>query len=469
MKHAMLRPGRLIAFGAVVLLFLLLLWRRDQNHRNAVASRAAINAPALDEAAEHLQPASAWRARRTTDVPAQTAEEIVAAKLKRFAQSRREVMRAMAREKNVKIPASVEQFFDAVESGDWAQIKAAFDAINGGEANAGHTSKRTPEVAALWASIVDAYGVAEQVHLWPAQKLLDMGNSVMSQLRPGMVYLGGTDDGRWIPTLLNETSEGEKRIVITQNGLADSTYLEYVRFLYGDQFKALGDDDSKRAFNEYVTDAQKRLLHDEQFPDEPKQIRSNEQVKIVDGKTQVSGIVAVMDINERLVQMLMKNNPELSFALQESSPLKGTYANAMPLGPIMELGVQDQSSFTRERASESATQWKDMAEQLRANPDELNGDTPLKSYSKLAVGQANLFAERGFFEAAEQTYRTALEMVPSYADATVALAELLQRTGRSDEARTLADKFARDYPDKVEALKKFRGSGSVTFQFERPL
>ena len=60
---------------------------------------------------------------------------------------------------------------------------------------------RSPEVAQLWAPIIDAYGVAEQVHIWPAQKLLDMGNAVLSQLRPGMVYVGGTDDGRWVPAL----------------------------------------------------------------------------------------------------------------------------------------------------------------------------------------------------------------------------------------------------------------------------
>src|SRR5688500_10011586 len=48
-----------------------------------------------------------------------TAEEIVAGKLKRFAQSRRDSMRGMARQKNITVPAAVERFFDAVESGDW--------------------------------------------------------------------------------------------------------------------------------------------------------------------------------------------------------------------------------------------------------------------------------------------------------------------------------------------------------------
>ena len=44
---------------------------------------------------------------------------------------------------------------------------------------------------------------------------------VLGSLRPGMVYVGGTDNGRWIPELLNDTSQGERHVILTQNGLAD--------------------------------------------------------------------------------------------------------------------------------------------------------------------------------------------------------------------------------------------------------
>ena len=371
-------------------------------------------------------------------------------------------MRAMAKQKNVTIPDAVERFFDAVEGGDWNEIEIAMAAINGGKSNAGHEHTRSPEVSALWAPIIDAYGVAEQVHLWPAQKLLDYGNDVLGSLRPGQVYVGGTDEGRWVPTLMNETSGGEPRIVLTQNGLADGTYAEYLRFLYGDRFNTLSSADSDRAFQDYMKDAQKRFEHDQQFPDEPKQVRDNEQIKIVDGKTQVSGMVAVMDINERLLRLLMDKNPDLSFALQESFPLKGTYADAAPIGPIMELRAQDQSSFTAERAAESVNYWRNVADQLRASPDDTNGETPLKSYSKLATGQANLFAERGFAESAEQTYHIALGIVPSNVDAVTGLAGLLERTGRAQDARALVDQFARDFPKQVDAVKRFRTSVSFS-------
>ena len=123
--------------------------------------------------------------------------------------------------------------------------------------------------------------------------------------------------------------------------LADSTYLDYLSFLYGDRFNTLTKDDSQHAFQGYVADAQKRLQHDQQFPDERKQIRSGEDVRITDGRVEVSGQIAVMAINEKLFQTLMEKNPDTSFAMEESFPFQSTYSNAAPLGPIMELRVED--------------------------------------------------------------------------------------------------------------------------------
>lgn len=461
------RSQRIFPFfvGSLLLVLVLLLWMG--NRKTAPADQtAATPTKATHSSAAASNGINGRRVIRaaTGTAPALTAEEVVAAKLKQFGQSRREIMRAMARQKNVAVPESAERFFDAVESGDWAKIKAAFDAINGGEGNAGHGEKRSPEVQALWAPIIDAFGVAEQVHLWPAQKLIDYGHAILDQLRPGMVYVGGTDEGRWVPTLLNETSDGERHVVLTQNGLADGTYLEYLRFLYGDRLSALSSDDSQRAFSDYMTDARKRLEHDQQFPDEPKQVRPGEEIKMVDNRITVAGRVAVMDINERLLSMLMEKNPELSFALQESFPLKGTYPGAAPLGPIMELGAQDQSGFTPQRAAESVAYWQQLAEQLRESPDPEKQGTPEKSFSKLAVGQANLYAERGLPEQAEQTYRIALEMRGDNTDAALGLASLLERNGRAADAKALLDQFAREYPKQAADIDKRRKSTSVTFE-----
>src|SRR5438094_1685255 len=84
----------------------------------------------------------------------------------------------------------------------------------------------------------------------------------------------------------------------------------------------------------------------------------------------VSGMVAVMAINEKLLQALLEKNPYLSFAVQESDPMKGTYADAIPLGPLMELRAQnDQNTFTAERATLSLDYWRATAQNVLADPE----------------------------------------------------------------------------------------------------
>lgn len=384
-----------------------------------------------------------------------TAEEIVAGKLSHFARSRRDLAYALAERHGVQVSGDVERFFAAVESGRWDDIESAFKKINGGDSSASWADTRPPEVEHLWPAIIDAYGVAEQVHEWPAQQLLDYGNSILNSLRPGMVYVGGTDNGRWIPELINETNEGERHIIVTQNGLAASDYLDYLRLQYDDRLTNLTDGDSQRAFQEYVADAQKRLEHDQQFPSEPKQVRPGEDIRIVDGKTQVSGQIAVMTINENLLRALMDKNPELSFALQESFPLKGTYGDALPLGPLMELRAgNEQNTFTAERAAQSLAYWRDTTQQILSDAGASDSTAALKSYSHDVVAAANLLASHDFAGEAEQAYRLAAQLWPENPESTGGLADVLVRTGRENEAQQLLNDFVQKHPAQKNDLER---------------
>jgi tetratricopeptide (TPR) repeat protein len=386
--------------------------------------------------------------------PARSPEEIVADKVGQFARDRRRIAHAMAKRFKVGVPPEVDRFFDAVGAGRWTEHNALFEKIKELRDNGQNDGLRN-----LFAPILEAQLVAECAHGWPAQKLLDYGNSILGSLQPGMVYVGGTDPGRGIPTLLNETSEGERHIVITQNGLADATYLQYVSFLYGDQLATLTSDETQRAFSDYLADAQKRLLHDQQFPDEPKQVRPSEDIQFIDGaapgnsstgdkRVQVSGQVAVMAINERLLQAIMDKNPDLSFALEESFPLRSTYADALPLGPIMQLRARNgQEAFTAEVADQTVDYWQTMTQQIAADPDAPVGSDPRKTYSHMAWSEGNLLADRSYTDQAEQAYRLAMQLEPSNPEAVNALSELLAKSGRVDEARKLVEQFQRSYPD----------------------
>ena len=414
-------------------------------HPDAHARRGAIPAAGL---AQRLSSHS-------TTAPAATAKEIVAGKLAQFARSRRELAHALAQRHQVEVSGDVERFFAAVESGNWEDIEARFKKINGGDSSAGYSGKRPPGTEHLWPAIIDAYGAAEQVHEWPAQQLLDYGNAVLDSLRTGMVYVGGTDNGRWIPKLLNDTSDGEPHIILTQNALADSTYLDYLRLQYDDRLTNLSDADSQRAFQDYVADAEKRLRHDQEHPDEPSQIRPGEEVRLVDGKVQVSGQVAVMAINEKLLETLRAKNPDLTFALQESFPLQGTYAQAAPLGPLMELGAQDGGNgLTAEQAAQSLDYWRHTAQQILADPAAAGSPSALKSYSHDTVAAANLLAAHNFTGEAEQAYRLATRLWPENPESMYGLAGLLARSGRAAEAQQMLTDFARQNPDQQAAAER---------------
>jgi len=387
-----------------------------------------------------------------------TAEEIVGEKVKLFGQSRRAVAERIANRLNRELPTDIQEFFDAVEVGNWEEIRGRWKELATHTHQYEYSKGDRQDLEPFWQSVLDAYGVAEQAHDWPAQKLLDYGNAILGSLKPGMVYVGGTDNGRWVPELLNETSD-DPHIMITQNALADGTYLDYLRELYGDRFNNLSSEDSQRGFQEYVADAQKRYEHDQQFPDEPKQVLPGEDITMKDGKASVSGIVAVMSINEKLVEMLMEKNPDVSFAMQESRPMRGTYANAVPLGPLMELGAQDaQNNFTADKAAQSLDYWRSQAQTLLADPEAAGSETTLKSYSHDVNSTANLLASHNFTTEAEQAYGLARQLWPGNPEPVEGLAGILTGTGRATEAQQLLDGFARNYPDQRPAIESFRGT-----------
>jgi tetratricopeptide (TPR) repeat protein len=265
-----------------------------------------------------------------------------------------------------------------------------------------------------------------------------------------MVYVGGTDSGRFIPTLLNETTEGESHIVLTQNALADGTYLDYLRYLYGDRLSTLSGNDSQSSFTTYLQDAQKRLQHDQDNPDDPRQILPGEDIQKVDNRVQVSGQVAVMQINELLLKALMQKNPDLSFALEESFPLKTLYATASTLGPISELSADSSNSLTVDRAAQSLDYWRSTTDALLADPDSSSSTTVRNTYSKMIVSQANLFLNHNLSAEAEQAYQYAANLSPSQPEVVFGYTNLLLNQKRYAEATQLAQTAVNLAPDNAQ-------------------
>lgn len=273
--------------------------------------------------------------------------------------------------------------------------------------------------------------------------------------RDAILY-GGTDPGRFCPTYTifcesfiparckprDPLYDRRDVYIITQNALADGTYLNYIRSHYnrsaqypldtpffqqllrppGEQdpvnanfrtnllarialnvldkpLTALGakiearrraegvyppkemyiasPDDSQRCFSEYLADAQRRLQHDKQFPNEMPQIKPGEDVKFIDNRVQVSGQVAVMSINGLLTKVMFDKNPTNEFFVEESFPLDWMYPHLTPFGIIMKINRQPLKSLPEEVFERDHEFWTQYAGRL-IGTNVVTYDTPVK-------------------------------------------------------------------------------------------
>lgn len=201
--------GQLL-IGGWLLIILLVLFLRPQRSKTTGVSSSETNRPIAGDSLPSIdEPRQLQRRLSSAAALAPTPEEVVTNKINQFARNRREIVYPMARQLKVTVPDEVERFFEAVEAGWWDEVE--------GRAKALRENLGRPEQIKIWPAIHETWGAVQEARNWPAQKLLDYGNAILGSLRPGMVYVGGTDPGRWIPTMLNETSEGERHVVLTQN------------------------------------------------------------------------------------------------------------------------------------------------------------------------------------------------------------------------------------------------------------
>ncbi|MCC6823429.1 MAG: DUF2723 domain-containing protein [Verrucomicrobia subdivision 3 bacterium] len=135
--------------------------------------------------------------------------------------------------------------------------------------------------------------------------------------------------------------------------------------------------DSQQCFQEYLGDAQRRLQHDAQFPNEPRQIRPGEDVKIVENRVQVSGQVAVMAINGLLTKVMFEKNPTNEFFVEESFPLEWMYPHLTPFGVIMKINRQPLPSLPEEVFTKDHEFWSQYSERLIGNW--ITYDTPVSN------------------------------------------------------------------------------------------
>lgn len=127
-------------------------------------------------------------------------------------------------------------------------------------------------------------------------------------------------------------------------------------------------DDSTRCFDEYLEDAQRRLQHDSEHPNEPRQIKPGEDVRVDEqGRVQVSGQVAVMAINGLLTKVIFDNNPSHEFYVEESFALDWMYPYLTPFGVIMKINRHPVTELTQDVIDKDHAFWSEYSRRTIGN------------------------------------------------------------------------------------------------------
>ncbi|MDZ8119815.1 protein O-mannosyl-transferase family [Pontiella agarivorans] len=292
---------------------------------------------------------------------------------------------------------------------------------------------------------------------------------------PNAIFFGGTDPGRFVPTYMIYSAKVRPDVyLITQNALADNTYMNVMRDLYGDQIWIPSPVDSNRAFQMYVQGVQNGTIN------------AGADVKTEGGKVQVQGVAGVMQINGFLSKMIFDHNqyitetktdeetrpvgaavvhedpvhdpqtglpPLRSFYVEESYVLPWMYPYLTPHGLIMKINNK-RTPLSAEIIKNDTDFWNWYCERLLNDEKFIRDIVARKSFSKLRSAIAGLYAARGKPKEAEAAFRQAVDLYDLSPEANFRLADLISKQGRYDEAIKIFDIFLEKDPknDKAEAF-----------------
>ena len=381
--------------------------------------------------------------------------------LKQFSQQQLDQSRTLAASSGEKIVPEFQRLFDAAIAGDVQTVTNMYGDFKQRHPQYERKKGIPPNIRLwnpAWEDVLDICMAYDHVANCNPKYTQIFVDDLMSSIPSGSIYFGGTDPGRSLPTAFSKSHpDADPFYTLTQNALASSAYLDYLRDTYGDRRHWLGvlaearqadselqtwdrkyqstlnnevslmnqypendprcqaadktvedlrkkrnqradellakaqaeiapqkkaqllseppqviyiptAEDSQKAFDNYAADAQRRLEHDEKFPNEPRQVKPGESVtKGEDGKPKVSGQIAVMGINGLLSKIIFDKNPNRQFYVEESFPLDWMYPHLEPHGLIMKINREPLVQLSEDVVQRDHDYWQKLVSGMIGN------------------------------------------------------------------------------------------------------
>lgn len=392
--------------------------------------------------------------------------------------------RALTKGKKPDTSPDVWAYFDAGIKGDWTEVKRLWRDLS--KRSGQYTNSKLDEsVRTLaWSPLLEAELAYEGFSALDVKFIDAFSRDVIDSIPRGSIYFGGTDYGRGLITALCKSqADANPFFTITQNALADGSYLEYLREMYGRRLVMPTDADSRKAYDAYIADAVARSEKGEE-------ISGVKVSKDENGKYQVTGQMAVMGINALIAKAIFDTNPRHEFYIEESFVLEWMYPYLSPNGLIMKINHKPLTEMTPAMVEKDRAYWRkqmtrwlgdwlkeetslkticEFSERLyiEANLEEFKGDpdfamadrrySPQSIFSKLRTAQAGVYAWRAkhaatpqererMTKAADFAFRQAFALCPWGHQPVFRYEEFLNGQNRSEEALLLIETAAKTNP-----------------------
>jgi len=276
------------------------------------------------------------------------------------------------------------------------------------------------------------------------------------EMTANAIFFGGTDPGRFVPTYMIYSAKVREDVyLITQNALADGTYMNVMRDLYGGRIWIPSLPDNSSAFQRYVDDVQSgRRPPSADIDIEPS------------GRVRISGSTGVMEINGVLAQMIFEhNNYKHDFYVEESYPLRWMYPYLEPHGLIMKINRKVLPRISDERTHDDSDFWDWNIRRLSSSSKFRRDIVARKSFAKLrcAIAGMYIFSNEPRAAEAEKAFNESRILYPIWPESVFREAELYMAQGRFSDARRLVSSFQKQDPrnssstaflDRLDSIEK---------------
>lgn len=281
------------------------------------------------------------------------------AQLESFAAEKESQARALALADGRQLPPEAEEFFTAIKNANWEE------ATNGYAEAKYFTENDLPNnCGSWWQPVLETYGAAEQFTLGDPKYAAIYGNDIIQSIPPGSIYFGGTDPGRFVVTMMQKSHEkGDPFFGLSQNPLTDTTYLEYIRSIYGGKIYIPTTNDSQKCYDEYYRDYQRHA----------------------------NSYSPIIEIRGFLTRVIFDQNSNREFYVEESFPLEWMYPYLEPHSLIFKLNRQPLAQLSDDAVQKDHDYWTNTISPMIG--DWLDNDTSL---SDVAAFSEKVFLHNDF-------------------------------------------------------------------------